>query len=120
MIYFRNAVALKCGINAAIVAEIIWDLQKCEFRNGKTTYRYGSRWCRCSQPMITLICPCLSIHMAKDAVRALRETGIIKVDCFNDDKFDHTSWYTFTEYGKRLMSEGDIFYKQEGLKNGSR
>ena len=31
MTYFRNTVAVKCGINAAIVAEIIWELQKTEF-----------------------------------------------------------------------------------------
>ena len=62
MTYFRNTVAVKCGINAAIVAEIIWELQKTEFDKSKTVYHRHRRWCRCSQPMITLICPALSVH----------------------------------------------------------
>ena len=103
----KLAVAVKCGINAAVVAEILWDLQRCEFRKGKIVYRHGNRWCRCSQRMITVICPALSVHMVKDAIKALRETGIIRKECFNEDKFDHTNWYAFTEYGTRLMNEGD-------------
>lgn len=104
---FRNAIAVKCGINAAIVAEILWDFQRCDFRKGKTVYRYGNRWCRCSQPMITAICPCLTIHKAKGAIKTLLKMGVIRKERFNEDKFDHTNWYAFTEYGTRLMNEGD-------------
>ena len=71
MTYFRNTVAVKCGINAAIVAEIIWELQKTEFDKSKTVYHRHRRWCRCSQPMITLICPALSVHMVRDAIKTL-------------------------------------------------
>ena len=71
MTYFRNTVAVKCGINAAIVAEIIWELHKTEFDKSKTVYHRHRRWCRCSQPMITLICPALSVHMVRDAIKTL-------------------------------------------------
>ena len=71
MTYFRNTVAVKCGISAAIVAEIIWELHKTEFDKSKTVYHRHRRWCRCSQPMITLICPALSVHMVRDAIKTL-------------------------------------------------
>ena len=45
--------------------------------------------------------------MAKDAVGLLKENGYIRKGCFNDNRFDHTNWYSFTEYGVRIMEVGD-------------
>ena len=39
-------------------------------------------------------------------IKVLKEKNIIRKGCFNEDRFDHTSWYTFTDYGLRMMEEG--------------
>ena len=38
--------------------------------------------------------------MVRYSVNKLVEKGIVKVGVFNDDKFDHTYWYTFTASAK--------------------
>jgi hypothetical protein len=45
--------------------------------------------------------------MVKDTINELIKRDIIRKDCFNDSRFDRTNWYTFTEYGVRLMMEGE-------------
>ena len=44
--------------------------------------------------------------MVKGAIKNLLEENIMRKECFNDDKFDHTNWYTFTEYGENLVKKG--------------
>ena len=44
---------------------------------------------------------------AQNAVYELRKKGFIRKGCFNDDCFDHTNWYTFTDYGAKMMEEGE-------------
>ena len=54
MINYENEVAVKCGINAAVIADYLWNLKENHrFGKGKSAYRYGKVWVRCSQPMIT-------------------------------------------------------------------
>jgi len=107
MTYFRNDIAAKCGVNAAIVAQMLWDRLIDEAGTEKALERHGCFWSRCSARMMTAELPFLSIHMAKDAVGLLRENGYIRKGCFNDNRFDHTNWYSFTEYGVRIMEVGD-------------
>lgn len=105
MCKFRANMAERFDMKTALVAEHLWEL--CEIAKGYTDcYRHGKYWCHCSAVMITGEFSFISIHMAKDAICALKESRIIKKGCFNENKFDHTSWYTFTEYGERLMEAG--------------
>lgn len=105
MCKFRSNIAERFDMKTAVVAEYLWEL--CETAGGYTDcYRHGEYWCRCSAVMMTGEFPFLRIHMAKDAIYTLRESKIIKKACFNDNKFDHTSWYTFTAYGEKLMEAG--------------
>lgn len=43
--------------------------------------------------MITSDIRYLTIDMVKGAIRNLLEENILRKECFNDDKFDHTNWY---------------------------
>lgn len=107
MINYENEIAVKCGVNAALIADYLWNMkQDHRFSNNKYTYRHGKVWVRCSQPMITSDIRFLSIDMVKGAVKTLVEKNILRKDCFNEDKFDHTNWYTFTEYGESLVRKG--------------
>lgn len=105
MCKFRTQVAKQFDLKTAVVAEHLWEL--CDIASGYTTqYKHGEYWCRCSAIMISGEFPFLTIHMAKYAIKRLRKNGVIKKGCFNENKFDHTSWYCFTEYGKKLMRAG--------------
>lgn len=107
MAKFRNNIAVYCGVNAAIIAEHLWELINDVHKHEMLECRFNHFWVRCSHLMMTGEYPFMSIHMAKRAVKILRKKNIIKKADFNISKFDHTSWYTFTDYGKKLMEEGE-------------
>ena len=54
---------------------------------------------------MTVYCPFLTVWQAGAAVGRLKRKGIIVTSGFNEDPFDHTNWYAFTEYGMRLLKE---------------
>ena len=42
MINYESEVAVKCGINAAVIADYLWNLKENHrFCKGKSAYRYG-------------------------------------------------------------------------------
>jgi DNA-binding HxlR family transcriptional regulator len=53
---------------------------------------------------LSLLIPYLSSHMTKSALRRLVKGGIPRTADLNESPFDHTHWYSFTAYGKRLMA----------------
>ncbi len=104
---FRNNMAVYCGINAAIIAEYLWEQLDKQDEHENILYKYGRNWYRCSHLMMTGEFPFMSIHMAKDAIMTLRKMNIIRKGSFNTSRFDRTNWYTFTDYGAKLMKEGE-------------
>ena len=40
---------------------------------------------------------------------ALLLLAVLPIGVFNDDKFDHTYWYTFTAYGNELLDDSRCF-----------
>lgn len=104
---FRTNIAGICGVNAAVTAEILWEQLNEQMADNVTEEHYGYDWCRCSQTMIAVISYYLTRHMVQAAVDELIRKKIIRKSCFNDSRFDRTNWYTFTEYGVRLMMEGE-------------
>ena len=87
MINYENEVAVKCGINAAVIADYLWNLKENHrFGKGKSAYRYGKVWVRCSQPMITSEIRYLTIDMVKGAIK-----------CNTVNKVDTIFEYIFTE-----------------------
>lgn len=103
---FRRNIAVTCGVNAAIIADHLWEELALQAMQKEAIERHGRYWCRCSYQMMTVDHPYLSIHMVRDAVEALQKNNIIRKGCFNENRFDHTNWYTFTEYGEQMMNEG--------------
>lgn len=111
MIRFNEDVANEYGVNAAIVAELIWSLRNDISKLKMSVERYGSIWFRYSMKEMVLDIRCLSIDMVKDAVKVLVDNGILRKDNFNDNKFDHTNWYAFTEFGTQIMKRGEWYYE---------
>ncbi len=99
---FNIVIADRCGVIAATVATFLWHMLA---DDPESIYRYGNEWIRISQKEITAHLPFLTISMVQGALRKLRDEGVVKSAVLNNNRFDHTNWYTFTEYGDVLMME---------------
>ena len=108
MVLLRKNIALYCNINAAIIAAYLWDQLENQHRTSEMKFKYKRRWVRCSQLMMTGEFPFMTKHMVKDAVDLLIEKNILRKDHFNESRFDRTNWYTFTDYGRKLMRVGGV------------
>ena len=99
---FHAGIAGKYGMAAAVLAEHIWlEVKENEFQG---RHRYGGHvWMRCSIPMFAARMPYLSEGMVKAGLRLLVKDGLIVKGEFNHSRFDRTSWYAFTAYGRKLM-----------------
>lgn len=100
-------IAKLCGANAAAVADYIWHGSYVEDGDKELKVHDGYLWAKCKQKTISDGVKFLSVDGVSSAVRRLVCEGIIKMKSLSDDKFDHTYWYTFTEYGKKLMLDVD-------------
>ena len=107
---FKKDIAVRYGVNAAVIAQFLWDSIEGPDHSGKRVYRDGKKWCRCSILLMTGIFPFLSRHMVSDALERLIKAHVIKKDCLNSNRFDRTNWYAFTEYGEYLMKGGCCYY----------
>ena len=94
---FKKDIAVRYGVNAAVIAQLLWDSIEGLDHSGKRVYRDRKKWCRCSILMMTGIFPFLSRHMVSDALERLIKAHVIKKDCLNSNRFDRTNWYAFTE-----------------------
>jgi len=102
----NTGIARRYGVNAALVAQYIWD-EVCENEFHNRNHYDGRRWMRCSQMMFTAAMPYLSRHAVRRALQCLMKQGVITRGRFGADKFDRTSWYAFTQFGRLLMEESE-------------
>lgn len=103
MCLFRMDLAIRFGIHAAIIMQFLWEHLKpgvCDERIRKFN---NKRWYRCSQKMMSGFLPFLSRSMIQDAMGTLVKQDVIRKGCHNENPFDKTNWYSFTEYGEHLM-----------------
>ena len=100
---FNTDIATVCGLREAVIVDFIrgWLLTSEE-----TTYRHGHLWVKCTQKTMTVHLPFLTESMVRNSIRKLVKKGIIKIAKFSDYRFDHTYWYTFTDYGEELLDDG--------------
>lgn len=104
---FKKDIAVRYGVNAAVIAQFLWDSIEGPDHSGRRACRDGKKWCRCSILLMTGIFPFLSRHIVSDALERLIKAHVIKKDCLNTNRFDRTNWYAFTEYGEYLMKGDD-------------
>lgn len=68
---FKKDIAVRYGVNAAVIAQFLWDSIEGPDHSSKRVCRDGKKWCRCSILMMTGIFPFLSRHMVSDALKSL-------------------------------------------------
>ena len=73
---FKKDIAVRYGVNAAVIAQFLWDSIEGPDHSSKRVCRDGKKWCRCSILMMTGIFPFLSRHNAAghgEPVRSMHE-----------------------------------------------
>ena len=100
---FNLEIAKRCGVREAALATYLFKLI-----GNDVDYYYlnGRRWSRISQKMITVALPFMTVGMVRGSLNKLKRKGIIKSDVLNENRFDHTLWYAFTDYGEEMMDPG--------------
>ena len=80
MVHFFDAdIAKKYGVNAAVLACFLWDCT--EQKSAYDEIRY--------------------------ALKQLVKGRVLTKGQFNENRFDRTNWYAFTEFGQFLMAESE-------------
>ena len=100
------SLARRYGVHAALVVKHIWDEVCAKERAGRCSFA-GRTWMRSSQMMFTAIMPYMTKNMVRRALERLMKRGVIVRGEFGDSRFDRTSWYTFTQFGRLLMQESE-------------
>jgi hypothetical protein len=95
--------ATRIGITSAICAQCLYDGIQGAFAADIEDVK-GREWIRMGNRQLALLIPYLTPHSAKSALRRLVKGGIVSTADLNDNPFDHTYWYSFTNYGENLMA----------------
>lgn len=100
---YSNTVAMKHGINSALIAGYISN------EIFKTGVVIDNRpWVRVTQKCLTAVFPFMGEKAVRSAVRRLRKANIVTVKQFKKSEFDHGNFYTFTDYGYRVLRGNDV------------
>lgn len=104
--FFRSNIAQKYGVNAAVLADFIWDCIE-EKSARQPQLHEGKIWFRCSVQMLTGFFPFLSYDEIRYALKQLVKGRVLIKGRFNESRFDRTNWYAFTGFGQFLMTESE-------------
>lgn len=92
----NNALATRLGINAALVADFLWEETENRFSPEHT-------WFRFSHKMFTVEFPYISERTIRRTMKRLTDKGILKKCEHNASAFDRTLSYKFTDFGESIM-----------------
>ena len=104
---YSDKISVLCGINSALLAGYVWTQSK-----ENASQFQGKNWFRQSKKNFSIVFPFMGKKAVSNALKKLVTAGIIKKCEYNDNSFDRTSSYTFTEYGEALMSEEEEIYEE--------
>ena len=114
--HFKIEVAKECGILEAIILENIYFWVEHNKTNEKAFYD-GEYWTFNSVKAFEEQFPYSTKKKIYNALQNLKEAGLIKTGNYNKSTYDRTMWYTLTEKGKSIFSNGKIHFTQR--ENGS-
>ena len=100
----NRKLAVKYGVKEAMVLNRIRaELLAREVMNYPK--RAGKHWCRMSYKVLAAKLPVLTEYSAGRILRKLVALGLLQKGVHNDNCFDHTAFYTFTEYGHTIVED---------------
>lgn len=115
MHFFNEKVAEELGVNAAIIFQNIgyWEEHN---RNNNMHLHDGKYWTYNSNAAFQKQFSYLGKKAIQTAIEKLKESGYILIGNYNDNTWDHTSWYTLTEKGQSIYQNETI----DGAKRDNR
>jgi len=94
--------ATKLTMSCAVAAQCLWDGIEGAY-GAEIQWVKGCAWIRMGHKQLSLLVPYLTPHMTKSALHRLVKAGILRTLNLNVNPFDHTYWYSFTDFGFELM-----------------
>lgn len=101
---FDVSIATKYGFAEAILVENLFFWAKKNAANERH-FHDGKYWTYNSRKAFSRLFPYIGEKSIERALTHLVDEGILLKGNYNEDKFDKTSWYAFTDAGEVLMSE---------------
>ena len=99
---FNELVAVKVGINAAVILQYIGDhVVWCKANSAD--YHDGYYWVQSSLKAFKKQFPYLGEKQIRNALNKLISEGLIIEGNYNESPFDRTLWYALTDKGAALL-----------------
>jgi hypothetical protein len=113
----KPSVAQKVGINAALVAQALFEAIQEDTWWADLKKTEDNIWARASYPEIAAAMECMTKSMVATATLKLIKAGYFKRSKLCANKFDHAYWYSLTQAGLTTMiaSEGLLQTNKEQL-----
>lgn len=103
---YSNVIAIKHGINAALIAEHIYSQL-----SQSAVIQNDLPWTRMTQKQLTTVFPFLGKSAVKTALNKLIADGILAREQFSRRFFDHAYFYSITVYGLGAIRNDDEYDK---------
>lgn len=101
---FDIEIAEKYGISESILLQHLWFWIEKNKANEKNFYD-GTYWTYNSTKAFVKLFPYMTQRQIQNALKRLKDKGIIKTGNYNKSAYDRTLWYAFTELGKSIMQK---------------
>lgn len=112
---FDVEIAEKYGVSEAILLQHLWFWIEKNKANEKNFYD-GTYWTYNSTKAFVKLFPYMTQRQIQNALKKLKDKGIIKTGNYNKSAYDRTLWYAFTELGKSIMQKCKM--ENTNLSNG--
>lgn len=112
---FDIEIAEKYGVSDAILLQHLWFWIEKNKANEVNFYD-GTYWTYNSAKAFVKLFPYMTQRQIQNALKRLKEKGIIKTGNYNKSSYDRTLWYAFTELGKSIMQKCKM--ENTNLSNG--
>lgn len=119
MFIFNSDLAVKYGVDEAIILQnfIFW-IKKNIANN--VNYQDGKYWTYCSVQAMTKLFPFWSEGQIVRILKSLINQGILEKGCFNENKYNRTSWYAITDNSIIDFQEMDLLKSTNGCVNSDK
>lgn len=112
---FNTEIAKEYGLEEAILLENIYFWVRKNKANNQN-YQKGYYWTYNSVKAFNELFDYISPSKINRALKNLEENNLIISDCFNENKYDHTKWYTVTEKAESFFqNEKPNYHNEESI-----
>ena len=95
---YSNTIAVKHGINSALIAGYVRDI----IENTKL-YSVEAPWVRITIKKLTGTFPFMGEKAVRNAIKRLKKGNILISKQLGKEQFDHANYYTITTHGYAVM-----------------